>query len=153
MATIPSTMHAMLLTGHGGPERLVYRSDVPVVPAGSGEVLIEVAACGMNNTDVWVRQGAYGTDEDAAAVASWRRAAAFSTLVFPRIQGADTVGRIVAVGTGVSPARVGERVMVDFSLYNTDGDSLADIDYIGHGRDGGFAEYMTAPSEIGRAHV
>jgi NADPH:quinone reductase-like Zn-dependent oxidoreductase len=147
MATIPSTMHAMLLTGHGGPERLVYRSDVPVVPAGSGEVLIEVAACGMNNTDIWVRQGAYGTDEDAAAVASWRRAATFSTLVFPRIQGADTVGRIVAVGTGVSPARVGERVMVDFSLYNTDGDSLADIDYIGHGRDGGFAEYMTAPSE------
>ena len=140
-------MHAMLLTGHGGPERLVYRSDVPVVPAGSGEVLIEVAACGMNNTDIWVRQGAYGTDEDAAAVASWRRAATFSTLVFPRIQGADTVGRIVAVGTGVSPARVGERVMVDFSLYNTDGDSLADIDYIGHGRDGGFAEYMTAPSE------
>jgi alcohol dehydrogenase len=32
--------------------------------------------------------------------------------------------------------------MVDFSIYNRDDDSLADIDYMGHGRDGGYAEYM-----------
>ena len=41
--------------------------------------------------------------------------------------------------------------MIDFSIHNTAGESLADIDYIGHGRDGGFAEYMTAPAE--NAHI
>jgi NADPH:quinone reductase-like Zn-dependent oxidoreductase len=37
--------------------------------------------------------------------------------------------------------------MVDFSIYNRDDDSLADIDYMGHGRDGGYAEYQTLPAE------
>jgi NADPH:quinone reductase-like Zn-dependent oxidoreductase len=151
MNAIPTTMHAVLLTGHGGLDKLVYSTDVPVPKPAADEVLIEVSACGMNNTDVWVREGAYGTDADPAAVASWRRWTSASTLAFPRIQGADTVGHVVAVGDGVAPSRIGERVMVDFSIYNTEGESLADIDYIGHGRDGGYAEYMTAPAE--NAHV
>jgi len=147
---IPETMKAVLLTGHGGLDKLVYREDVPVPRPAAGEVLIEVSACGMNNTDVWVREGAYGTDEDAEATASWRRAGE-NTLVFPRIQGADTVGRIAAVGADVSEGRIGERVMVDFSLYNRDDDSLADVDYIGHGRDGGYAEYCAVPAENAHA--
>lgn len=147
--SLPSTMCAVLLTGHGGMEKLVYRTDVPVPFPMPGEVLIEVTACGMNNTDVWVREGAYGTEDDAGAISTWRRQA--NTLRFPRIQGADTVGSIVAVGEGVSAQRIGERIIVDFSIYNRDDDSLADIDYMGHGRDGGYAEYMTLPSE--NAHV
>ena len=143
---VPDTMQAVQLTGHGGPEMLVVRDDVPVPEPAAGEVLIEVSACGMNNTDVWVREGAYGTEEDAAAVSTWRRGR--STLEFPRIQGTDTVGRVVAVGDRVEDDRIGERVIVDFSLYNRpEGDeSLADIDYIGHGRDGGYAEYTTVPA-------
>ncbi len=137
-------MKAVVLTGHGGMDRLEYR-DCPVPSPAPGEVLLEVHACGMNNTDVWVREGAYGTDDDPAAVASWRRGR--PTLEFPRIQGADTVGKIVAVGSGVDPGRIGERIIVDFSIYNTDGDSLADIDYIGHGRDGGYAEYCAVPAD------
>lgn len=145
--TIPATMRAVVLTGHGGPEKLVYRDDVPVPKPAAGEVLIEVTACGMNNTDVWVREGAYGTEADPTAVSSWRGRGDRSTLTFPRIQGTDTVGRIVAVGAGVPAARIGERVMVDFSIYNRDDDSLADIDYMGHGRDGGYAEYMALPAD------
>ncbi len=141
--TIPKTMKAVVLTGHGGLDKLEYR-DCPVPEPAADEVLLEVHACGMNNTDVWVRQGAYGTDDDPDAVASWRRGK--PTLSFPRIQGADTVGRIVAVGEGVDPARIGERIILDFSIYNTDTDSLADIDYIGHGRDGGYAEYCAVPA-------
>lgn len=142
-----TTMQAVQLTGHGGLDRLVIRDDVPVPEPAAGEVLIEVTACGMNNTDVWVRKGAYGTETDAASVSTWRRGR--STLTFPRIQGTDTVGNIVAVGDGVSEQRIGERVMVDFSIYNRpEGDeSLADIDYIGHGRDGGYAEYTTVPAD------
>ncbi|WP_274630102.1 alcohol dehydrogenase family protein [Arvimicrobium flavum] len=147
--SLPSTMAAVLLTGHGGIDKLVYRTDVPLPKPASGEVLIRVTACGMNNTDVWVRQGAYGTESDPDAVSTWRRQG--NTLTFPRIQGTDSVGRIVAVGEGVPSLRIGERVMVDFSMYNRDDDSLADIDYMGHGRDGGYAEYQTLPAA--NAHV
>lgn len=143
---IPETMQAVLLTGHGRLEKLAVVDDHPVPVPASTEVLIEVAACGMNNTDVWVREGAYGTDEDPDATASWRRGHE-STLEFPRVQGADTVGRIVAVGADVGRRRIGERVLVDFSIYNAETDSLADIDYIGHGRDGGYAEYTAVPAE------
>mgnify|MGYP001554935468 CR=1 FL=1 len=142
---LPKTMKAVVLTAHGGLEKLVYRDDVPVPVCKTGEVLLEVTACGLNNTDVWVREGAYGTDDDPQAVSTWRRGR--STLSFPRIQGADIVGRVVAVGSGVSDARIGERVIVDASIYNRDDDSLADIDYIGHGRDGGYAEYTAIPAE------
>lgn len=147
----PRTMKAVQLTGHGGLDKLVYREDLPVPEPAPGEVLIEVSACGMNNTDIWVREGAYGTETDPDSVSTWRRGR--STLTFPRIQGTDTVGRIAAVGEGVPESRVGERVMVDFSLYNRpEGDnSLADIDYIGHGRDGGYAEYTTVPAENAHA--
>ncbi|RVI09047.1 Zn-dependent oxidoreductase [Sinorhizobium meliloti] len=149
MHSVPKTMTAVLLTGHGGLEKLVYSRDVPVPAPAAGEVLIKVTACGMNNTDVWVREGAYGTEDDPSAVSTWRRHG--NTLTFPRIQGTDTVGHIAAVGEGVDRARIGERVMVDFSIYNRDDDSLADIDYMGHGRDGGYAEYMALPAE--NAHV
>lgn len=144
---IPKTMKAIQLVGHGGLDQLVYRDDVPVPQPAPGEVLIEVSACGMNNTDVWVREGAYGSETDPGSVSTWRRGR--STLEFPRIQGTDIVGVVAAVGEGVPVSRVGERVIVDFSIYNRpEGDeSLADIDYIGHGRDGGYAEYTTVPSE------
>jgi len=144
-------MAAVQLTGHGGLEKLVYREDLPLPKPAAGEVLIEVSACGMNNTDVWVREGAYGTDDDPEAVASWRGRAAENSLVFPRIQGADTTGHIAAVGAGVPASRIGERVMVDFSIYNRTDDSLAEIDYIGHGRDGGYADYCCVPAD--HAHV
>jgi NADPH:quinone reductase-like Zn-dependent oxidoreductase len=142
-------MKAVVLTGHGGMDKLRYVEDFPTPSPAAGEVLLEVHACGMNNTDVWVREGAYGTQEDPDAVSSWRRGG--TTLTFPRIQGTDTVGTIVAVGDGVDAGRLGQRVMVDFSIYNTDTDSLADIDYIGHGRDGGYAEYCVVPDS--HAHL
>lgn len=65
-------------------------------------------------------------------------------LVFPRIQGADTVGRIEAVGDGVDPARIGERIIVDPWLLGT-GDWLdpRNAPYHGSECDGGFAEYTT----------
>lgn len=148
---IPKTMKAVQLTGHGDLDKLAYREDVPVPEPKAGEVLIRVSACGMNNTDVWVREGAYGSETDPDSVSTWRRGR--STLEFPRIQGTDTVGHIVAVGEGVPESRVGERVIVDFSLYNRPegDDSLVDIDYIGHGRDGGYAEYTAVPSENAHA--
>ncbi len=132
------TMHAMLLTGFGGPEHLLYRDDVTVLEPAAGEVLIQVKACGVNNTDIWTREGAYGADAQAA----WQGGA----FVFPRIQGADSVGYIVAVGAGVASGRMGERVMVNPTLYPETPDGLYGATYLGSERDGGFAQYQCVPS-------
>ena len=56
---IPTHMTAALLTGHGGLEKLEIRHDWPVPKPQAGEVLIKVAACGMNNTDINTRVGWY----------------------------------------------------------------------------------------------
>lgn len=137
-------MRAVLLTGLGGPERLEYRDNVPIPCVEPGEVLIKVGACGVNNTDIWTREGAYGTDSDPNAVSAWQ------PIQFPRIQGADVVGRIVEVGACVSPSRIGERVMVDPTLYAGDDDALLEAGFLGSERDGGFAEYCAVPQENAR---
>src|ERR671913_2575900 len=103
-------MKAVLLTGHGGLEKLEYREDVPTPEPAQGEVLIAVDAAGINNTDIWTREGAYGTEDDPAAASGWRRG---NPMRFPRIQGADIVGRIAGLGGGVDASRVGERGIVD----------------------------------------
>ncbi|MCF1595856.1 alcohol dehydrogenase family protein [Streptomyces muensis] len=149
-------MAAAVLTGRGGLEKLEYRTDVPVPRPEKGEVLIQVAAAGINNTDVNTRIGWYskavtsGTGEGGRSGfdavddvdATWSGKA----LEFPRIQGADVCGRIMEVGEGVSPDRVGERVLVRNMLRTP-------VDYrpfecwtFGSECDGGFAQFTVAPS-------
>ena len=146
---IPTTMRAVVLTGHGGLEMLEHRTNVDVPQVGSGEVLIEVAACGMNNTDISTRTGWYSksvtsaTGEDTTDTdidGSWG-----GRLTFPRIQGADPCGRIVAVGEGVNTDRLGQRVLCDGWLRDPSGD-LNKACYLGSERDGGYAEYVTVPA-------
>ena len=49
---LPSIMSAVLLVGHGGFEKLQFRTDVPVPRPEAGEVLIRVLAAAVNNTDI-----------------------------------------------------------------------------------------------------
>ncbi len=150
---IPNTMKAVLLIGHGGIERLEYREDVPVPVPTAGEVLIRVLAAAVNNTDINTRIGWYSksvTGDTATAVQGGEPAADDGgwtgvPFVFPRIQGADACGRIVAVGPRVDAARIGERVLVDPVLRSAAG-SLQQARYLGADRDGAFAEYMTVPA-------
>lgn len=144
---IPETMKAMLLTGHGGPDKLVLDESYPVPVVEPGEVLVKVGACGINNTDIWVREGAYGSSDDPDEVASFGD----SPLQFPLVQGADIIGTIAACGEGVQSSRLGERVMVDFGIYAAEGDDIPSHDYIGSGRPGGFAEYVAVPAENAHA--
>ena len=58
-SNLPKTMNAVLLTGHGGMEKLEYRSDVEVPIPKDDEVLINVKAAGINNTDINTRTGWY----------------------------------------------------------------------------------------------
>lgn len=135
----------MVLTGHGGPERLEWRRDWPVPRPGPGEVLVRITACAKNNTDRKVREGLYSTADDGAVTSF---AMAGNTLAFPRIQGADVVGHVVAVGAGVAPQRIGERGLLDFNIYPDARDDLnLAPDYFGHGADGGFAEYGCFPAD------
>lgn len=140
---IPTTMKAVVTRGHGGLEMLDY-TDVPVPEPGAGDVLVEVGACGLNNTDIWLRQGMYGADDDAEAVTGWNR----EPMSFPIIQGADIVGQIVTVGAGVPESRVGERVIVNLALYAEDPapDELEFWGYVGAELQGGYAEYAAVPA-------
>ncbi|MDR5866119.1 zinc-binding dehydrogenase [Halomonas koreensis] len=144
--TVPTTMAAMQLVGHGDVDQLVYREDIPTPHPGPGEVLVKVTATAKNNTDRKAREGLYPT-QDKGEVTSFAMGGS-PTLTFPRIQGADVVGRVVAVGEGVASSRIGERGLLDFNLYP---DDRRDInlapDYYGHGADGGFAEYIAVPSD------
>lgn len=146
----PDTMAAMQLIGYGDIDQLVYHSDVATPRPAPGQVLVKVTATAKNNTDRKAREGLYPT-RDKADVTSFAIGGQ-STLRFPRIQGADVVGRIAAVGDGVEPGRVGERGLLDFNIYApVAGESRADInltpDYYGHGADGGFAEYVVVPAD------
>lgn len=139
---VPSHMRAALLTGHGGYEKLVVRNDVPVPRPEAREVLIKVGAAAVNNTDIWTREGRYPTSGADNAV-GWKG----KPLSFPRIQGIDVVGTIVNLGEGVSDREIGERVLIDPSIYDAATESIFDARLIGSERDGGFAEFMVAPSE------
>ena len=154
--SIPATMAAVLLHGHGGMDRLEYREDVAVPRPGPAEVLIRVAAAGVNNTDINTRIGWYSRsvqgDTNAGGAAGFPEAdAADATwsgkpLKFPRIQGADVCGRIVAVGEGVDTNRIGERVLVRNMLRGYVDFRPFECWTIGSECDGGFAQYTKAPA-------
>ncbi len=149
-------MAAVLLTGHGGFDMLEYRTDVPVPAPRAGEVLIRVAAAGVNNTDINTRTGWYsatvtsgstaggaaGFQTDVALDASWTG----TPLQFPRIQGADVCGHIAAVGARVGPARIGTRVLVRNMLRSYTGYRPYECWTIGSECDGGFAQFAVAPA-------
>jgi NADPH:quinone reductase-like Zn-dependent oxidoreductase len=152
-----SPMKAVLLKGHGGFDQLEYREDVPVPVPNAGEVLIRVGAAGVNNTDINTRTAWYsrsvteGTTAEAGAsgIAAARSEDAGwtgSPPTFPRIQGADACGRIVAVGDGVESQRIGERVLIEpvFRIVDTAG--RVRVIYFGSECDGAFAEFARAPA-------
>ena len=159
MSDIPATMRAIVLTGFGGFDKLEYREDYPTPTSAPGEVLIKVAACGLNNTDVNTRTGWYsrsvedgtteaggtgGFDKIDDEAATWGRV----PLSFPRIQGADVCGTVVAVGEGADSSLMGRRVLVDTWLRNWDDPLNRDEGgYYGSECDGGYADYTTAPAK------
>lgn len=154
MHQLPSTMAAALLTGYGGPDMLEYRTDVVVPSPGPNEVLIRVAAAGVNNTDINTRTGWYArevTGSSAAAadgdVGADDASGWAGDLQFPRIQGADVCGRIVAVGVGVDAGRVGERVLVTTMQTAYSGGEPFMTTVLGSERDGGFAQFTVAHTD------
>jgi len=87
------TMKAVIANAAGGPEvlRVVER---PVAVPGPGEVLIRVAAAGVNRPDIMQRSGALPAPADASD-----------------ILGLEVAGHVEAVGEGVDALPVGTPVM------------------------------------------
>ncbi|MBM3504218.1 MAG: zinc-binding dehydrogenase [Alphaproteobacteria bacterium] len=90
---IPRTMHAMLLTGFGGPEHLRH-TEVPVPTLEDDEVLIRVRAAATNRVEIDIRRGLSGLGPP-----------------LPLVMGPDGAGEAVAVGVAVKDIVVGDHVL------------------------------------------
>ena len=155
MREIPKTMHAVMLTGHGGIDMLVYKTDVEVPLPKPDEVLIRVKASGVNNTDINTRIGWYsksvtsdtnkggasGLEDAKKKDSSWSG----KPLKFPLIQGADVYGEIVKVGSDISPKRIGESVLVR-TMQENPHTSENNCWTLGSECNGGFAQYTAVRS-------
>ena len=142
MNELPKTMQGVLLTGHGGLDKLEIRDDIPVPEPGADDVLIRVGAAAVNNTDINTRTGWYSKDDGASGDASWSGKA----VRFPLIQGADVCGRIVAIGDKISKNRLDERVLIEPCLTKANGKILESPWYLGSDCNGGFSEYTVVAS-------
>jgi NADPH2:quinone reductase len=83
-------MQAIQVQQHGGPEVLTP-TEVETPEPGPGQVLVEVAAVGVNFVECYHRTGAYPA-------------------TLPYVPGTEGAGRVVAVGPGVATVKVGDRV-------------------------------------------
>ncbi|MEQ8664141.1 MAG: NAD(P)H-quinone oxidoreductase [Rhodospirillales bacterium] len=92
MSTLPADMTVIEITESGGPE-VLKPATRPVPEAGKGEVLIKVAAAGVNRPDVLQRQGGYPPPPGASD-----------------IPGLEIAGEVVALGEGVTDVAVGDKV-------------------------------------------
>jgi NADPH2:quinone reductase len=112
-------MKAIVAVRPGGPEVLEL-VDVPTPSPGAGEVLVRVAASGVNFMDVGMRLGGR------------------AGITFPRIPGGEASGMIEAVGEGVGELRAGDRVMfaTPFGTYAQNATAIGCT----------YAEYALAPA-------
>ncbi len=92
MQDLPATMAAIAIARPGGPEVLTAQTR-PVPQLKPGEILIRVAAAGVNRPDVLQRQGLYAPPPDASD-----------------LPGLEVSGHVAAVGQGVARWRVGDAV-------------------------------------------
>ncbi|MCF8476937.1 MAG: NAD(P)H-quinone oxidoreductase [Pseudolabrys sp.] len=93
MADLPTQMTVIGIKTPGGPEVLVPEQR-PVPTPGDGEILIKVAAAGVNRPDVMQRKGLYPPPPGA-----------------PDIPGLEIAGEVVALGGGYKRWAIGDRVM------------------------------------------
>jgi NADPH:quinone reductase-like Zn-dependent oxidoreductase len=145
-----TTMKAVVTKGNGGYEQLEYR-DVPIPKLAAGEVLLQVLAAGVNNTEINTRLGWYSSavtagtadmtaveKEEAKATADggWNEATPF-----PFIQGTDCCGRVVAVAPGGDESSLGLRVLVRPCI-RTSGFKSMDNTWMASDFDGAFAQFV-----------
>ena len=90
---LPQTMNAVEITQAGGPE-VLRLTQLPLPTAGEGEVLVKVAAAGVNRPDCLQRAGLYPLPPDASP-----------------LPGLEIAGEVVALGPGATRWQPGDRVV------------------------------------------
>ena len=145
-----TTMKAVVTNGNGGYEQLEYR-DVPIPKPVAGEVLLQVLAAGVNNTEINTRLGWYssavtaGTEDLTAAEKEEAKAKADGgwneATPFPFIQGTDCCGRVVAVAPGGDESSLGLRVLVRPCIRTSGFASMENI-WMASDFDGAFAQFV-----------
>jgi NADPH:quinone reductase-like Zn-dependent oxidoreductase len=136
-------MNAVILKGNGDYDQLEYVENFNTPKPKDNEVLIQIKAAAVNNTDINTRIGWYSKNDNSSTDASWGG----DHLMFPRIQGADVCGYIVAVGKNIDILRIGQRVLIEPSLQKLNGKQLENPWYFGSECDGGFANFTVISSE------
>lgn len=91
-------MRAAIFHENGGPE-VVRIERIPRPRPGPGQVLVQVRAAALNHLDLWVRRGIP------------------IETTMPHVGGSDAAGVIAEVGEGVDGGRIGERVVINPSLW------------------------------------
>jgi NADPH:quinone reductase-like Zn-dependent oxidoreductase len=149
-----TTMKAVVTTGNGGYDKMEYR-DVPIPSLRSHEVLLQVLAAGINNTEINTRLGWYSSStttntQSAASEQSleiseksdggWNEATPF-----PFIQGTDCCGRVIAVAPGQDESSIGSRVLVRPCMRTMGFDSLDNV-WMASDFDGAFAQFVRVPA-------
>jgi NADPH:quinone reductase-like Zn-dependent oxidoreductase len=145
-----TTMKAVVTKGNGGYEQLEYR-DVPVPEPAAGEVLLQVLAAGVNNTEINTRLGWYsssvtaGTEDLTAAEKDAAKAKADGgwneATPFPFIQGTDCCGRVVGVAPGGDGSILGRRVLVRPCIRPAGFESMENV-WMASDFDGAFAQFV-----------
>jgi hypothetical protein len=148
------TMKAVVTAGNGGYEQLRCRI-VTLPRLEPGEVLLQVLAAGVNNTEINTRVGWYSSSvttgtEDAAtteeASASTKADGGWNEATpFPFIQGTDCCGRVVAVAPGEDESAIGARVLVRACMRRSGFGSVDNI-WMGSDFDGAFAQFVRVPA-------
>ncbi len=135
-------MKAIVVTRKGSPvaPNIEFREDWPDVgQPGAGQVLIKTLASAFNQMDLWVGRGVPGLD-----------------LAYPRVSGCDSCGIVEAIGAGVDPSWIGQRVIVNAAMRVPDrmkpedppASTLApNYELIGEHHNGMHAEKFIAPVE------
>ncbi|MGZ8180314.1 zinc-binding dehydrogenase [Williamsia sp. SKLECPSW1] len=132
---VPATMTAVVTAGVGGYEQLVL-TEVETPTPGESDVLVEVLAAGVNNTDVNTRTGWYGSG-------GWN-----AGTEFPLIQGADCCGRVVDAGAAADRSLIGTRVLVRPCMA-APAPARGRTRWLGSDLPGAFAQYVCVPqSEV-----
>ncbi len=148
------TMKAVVTMGNGGYDQLVY-CDVARPAPGPGDVLVQVRAAGMNNTEINTRLGWYS----ASVTSSTHEAAEVEQVAptrkedggwnaatpFPFIQGTDCCGIVVEVGSEADRGLLGQRVLVRACM-RPDGFSSPENIWMGSDFDGAFAQFVKVPA-------
>ena len=130
-------MKATYIESQGPPEVLTY-GELPDPSPGPAEAVIRVRATALNHLDTFARAGRNGVIIDK----------------FPHVLGCDLAGEVAEIGAGVEGLKVGDRVMVDYSLpcgkciaCESGQDQRCEVGgSIGITTNGGYAQYVSVPA-------